>query len=94
MKKEDVNLINKILIGRNQPLPIPDTLKIEDDKLHMDVYGTASTEGSGVVNALLLAGINAVIDEDFTTDENRALDDEGIVHIWFRLVDVNQLWRK
>lgn len=94
MNQTDVDLIEQVLSAKDQPLPIEGTLKIEGDKLHMDVHGRATVEGSGVVNTLILSGLNTVIDEDFTTDENRALDDVGIVHIWLRLADPEKLWRK
>ncbi|PHR61850.1 MAG: hypothetical protein COA43_01385 [Robiginitomaculum sp.] len=76
-----------------QAQPVDGTLRIDGDKLHMDVVGTARNQGKGAINALIHAGLNTVIDEDFGTNENRALDDHGVVRIWLKLVNVDQVWR-
>ncbi|PHR57946.1 MAG: hypothetical protein COA43_11255 [Robiginitomaculum sp.] len=93
MKQTDIDKIEQILSDKDQAMPVEGTLRIEGGKLYMDVIGTARNQGKGAINALIHAGLNTIIDEDFGTNENLATDDHGIVRIWWKLIDVNQVWR-
>jgi len=70
-------------------------LKIRDGILWLRIKGKGLDNGRAALKALLDAGLNQVIDEDFSTFENSVIWAAGASHstVWIDFVDNEPLFR-